>query len=256
MGGRTLPGAPMPSEEPHATGRTSVVIPTLNEGRSIGQVLDELPRGLLEVIVVDGNSRDDTQAIARSKGARVVVEPRKGYGRAYKTGFLEARGDFIATLDGDVTYPAERIGELVGLLVADGLDFITCDRLSHLRRDAMSAKHRFGNFVLSVASRVLFRVPVKDSQSGMWVFRRELLKDMTLTSDGMAFSEELKVEAFRARPGRCREVPIEYRARVGEPVLSSWSDGVANLNFLLRKRFRGARGVRGDLFRVEDAPSP
>jgi hypothetical protein len=228
--------------------RTSVVIPTLNEADSIGQVLDQLPKGLLEVVVVDGNSKDTTQEIARSKGARVVVEPRKGYGRAYKTGFKEARGDFIATLDGDLTYPAERIGELVETLDQEGLDFITCDRLSKLSKDAMSGKHRFGNFVLSVTARVLFRVPVKDSQSGMWVFRREVLKDLTMTSDGMPFSEEIKVEAFRARPGRCREVPIEYRVRVGEAVLSSWSDGMANLKFLFGKRFGRARPARGDLY--------
>jgi dolichol-phosphate hexosyltransferase len=228
--------------------RTSVVIPTLNEGKSIGGVLDEIPEGVLEVLVVDGNSADDTQDIARAKGARVIVEPRKGYGRAYKTGFLEAKGDFIATLDGDLTYPAERIAELGDQLVAEGLDFITCDRLSTLRKEAMSGGHRFGNFVLSVTTRVLFCVPIKDSQSGMWVFRRELLKDLTLTSDGMPFSEELKIEAFRARKGKCREVKIDYRVRIGEAVLSSWRDGRKNLTFLFGKRFGRAKGSKGDLY--------
>jgi glycosyltransferase involved in cell wall biosynthesis len=237
----------MPEDGAGGLARTTVVIPTLNEGESIGGVLDELPKGLLEVLIVDGNSKDGTQAIARSKGATVIVEPRKGYGRAYKTGFLAAKGEIIATLDGDLTYPAERIGELVTHLEREGLDFITCDRLSTLRREAMSRKHRFGNFVLSLTSRVLFAVPVKDSQSGMWVFRREVLKDLTLTSDGMPFSEELKVEAFRARRGRCAEVPIDYRVRVGEAVLSTWSDGLRNLRFLFSKRFGRAKGAKGDL---------
>lgn len=228
--------------------KISVVIPTLNEGESIGPVLDELPKGILEVLIVDGNSTDGTQETARGKGARVIVEPRRGYGRAYKTGFLEARGEVIATLDGDLTYPAERIGELAALLEREGLDFITCDRLSTLRKEAMSRAHRAGNFVLSVTSRILFGVPIKDSQSGMWIFRRSLLKDVTLTSDGMAFSEEFKIEAFRARPGRCREVTIDYRVRVGEAVLSSWKDGIGNLRFLFRKRFGRARGTKGELF--------
>lgn len=248
MGGRTLPGAPMDADDGSPTARTTVVIPTLNEAASIGPVLDQLPEGLLEVLVVDGNSKDGTQEIATSKGARVINEPRKGYGRAYKTGFKAARGDFIVTLDGDMTYPAERVPDLVAMLDAEGLDFITCDRLSRLTKDAMSGKHRLGNFALSTTSRLLFRVPVKDSQSGMWVFRRQVLKDLTMTSDGMPFSEEIKIEAFRARPGRCREVPIEYRIRVGEAVLSSWSDGMANLRFLFRKRFGRARGEKGDLF--------
>jgi glycosyltransferase involved in cell wall biosynthesis len=228
--------------------RTSVVIPTLNEGESIGKVIEELPKGLLEVLIVDGNSTDATQGEARKRGARVVVEARKGYGRAYKTGFLEARGDFLATLDGDLTYPAERVGELLARLEADRLDFITCDRLTTLRREAMSGKHRAGNFVLSVTARVLFRVPIKDSQSGMWVFRRELLKDLTLTADGMPFSEELKVEAFRARRGKVLELPIDYRVRVGEAVLSTWRDGLRNLTFLFRKWSGRAKGVKGDLF--------
>jgi glycosyltransferase involved in cell wall biosynthesis len=243
-------------EAPPELARTSVVIPTLNEGASIGQVLDELPKGLLEVLIIDGNSKDGTQETARAKGARVIVEPRRGYGRAYKTGFLAAKGDFIATLDGDLTYPAPRIGELVGLLVAKDLDLITCDRLTTLRREAMSLKHRFGNFVLSVTARVLFRVPIKDSQSGMWVFRREILQDLTLTADGMPFSEELKVEAFRARRGRCKEVPIDYRVRVGEAVLSTWRDGLSNLAFLWKKRFGRARGAKGDLFDAAQSAAP
>ncbi len=243
----------MAATESGPLARTTVVIPTLNEARSIGGVLDELPEGLLEVIIVDGNSKDATQEIARSKGARVVVEPRKGYGRAYKTGFQNARGDFIATLDGDLTYPADQVGPFLDMLLRDGLDFITCDRLTRLRKDAMSGKHRLGNFILSTATRVLFRVPVKDSQSGMWVFRREILKDLTMTSDGMPFSEEIKVEAFRSRPDRCLEVPIDYRVRVGEPVLSSWKDGMANLRFLFRKRIGRSRGTRGDLYAGQDA---
>lgn len=229
--------------------RTSVVIPTLNEGESIGAVLDEMPKGLLEVLIIDGNSTDGTQETSRAKGARVVVEPRKGYGRAYKTGFLEARGDFVATLDGDLTYPAPRIGEFLDMLVAKNLDFITCDRLTTLRKEAMSRKHRFGNWVLSTTSRVLFRVPVKDSQSGMWIFRREILKDLTMTSDGMPFSEELKIEAYRARRGRCAEPTIDYRVRVGEAVLSSWRDGRRNLTFLFGKRFGRAKGAKGDLYK-------
>src|SRR6267143_5265 len=238
----------MDEASPELLRKVSVVIPTLNEGDSIGAVIDEIPKGVLEILVVDGNSTDGTQEIARARGARVIVEPRKGYGRAYKTGFLEAKGEIIATLDGDLTYPAPRIGEFAALLEREGLDFITCDRLSTLRKEAMSRAHRVGNFVLSLTARIFFSAPIKDSQSGMWIFRRSLLKDVTLVSDGMAFSEEFKIEALRARPGRCREIPIDYRVRVGEAVLSRWKDGIANLRFLFAKRFGRARGTKGELF--------
>ena len=114
--------------------KVSVVIPTLNEGKSIGAVLDEIPRGVLEVIIVDGNSTDGTQGIARAKGARVVVEPRRGYGRAYKTGFEAARGTYILTLDADLTYPPDAFPEFLAALEADHADFVSGERMSQIGR--------------------------------------------------------------------------------------------------------------------------
>ena len=109
--------------------KLSVVIPTLNEELSIGKVLDSLEKNLKgidkEILIVDGLSTDKTVEISKEKGARVLMEKRKGYGRAYKTGFKNAKGDIIATLDGDMTYPDEVIPELIVKLEKDGLDFIT-----------------------------------------------------------------------------------------------------------------------------------
>ncbi len=220
--------------------RVSVVIPTMNEEASIGLVIDEVRSALegvmpYEVLVVDTDSRDRTREIAAEKGASVVQEPRRGYGRAYKSGFEKATGDIIATLDADMTYPALEIPKLAAKLDSDGLDFITTDRFAGMAKGAMSAKHRLGNKVLSVSARVLFRVKVRDSQSGMWVFRKSILDRLTLESDGMAMSEEIKIEAFEKV--RAAEVPISYRVRVGEVKLQSWKDGIGNLRFLFKKRF-------------------
>jgi dolichol-phosphate hexosyltransferase len=224
--------------------KVSVVIPALNEEAGIGYVLDEIPRAdieslgyALEVIVVDGESVDRTREISEEKGARVIVEPRKGYGRAYKTGFAEATGDVIVTGDADTTYPFDHIPEFLTLLEKENLDFITTNRFAKLENGAMSAKHKLGNWVLSSTARVLFLVNVKDSQSGMWIFRRPVLEKVTLTSDGMPLSEEIKIEAFLADGVRAREIPIEYRSRVGDVKLASWQDGARNLAFLFRKRF-------------------
>ena len=103
----------------------------MNEASSIGQVLDLVKETMqktpyeFEVLVVDTNSKDRTREIAREKGAIVVEEPRRGYGRAYKTGFERASGDIVATLDADCTYPAEDIPQLSDRLFAENLDFIT-----------------------------------------------------------------------------------------------------------------------------------
>ena len=220
--------------------KVSVVIPTMNEERSIGLVIDEVRAALdgvkpFEVIVVDTDSRDRTREIAAAKGALVVPEPRRGYGRAYKTGFERASGEIIATLDADLTYPASDIPKLVDMLEAGPLDFITTDRFADMAPGAMSAKHRLGNKVLSVAARLLFRVKVRDSQSGMWVFRKSILDGLVLESDGMSMSEEIKIEAFKKV--RAAEVPIAYRVRVGEVKLQSWKDGLGNLRYLFKKRF-------------------
>lgn len=220
--------------------RLSIVIPTMNEERSIGQVIDAI-RGSVsdslsyEILIVDTNSKDRTREIALSKGARIVDEPRRGYGRAYKTGFEAASGEIIATLDADMTYPAEMIEELVNILDSENLDFISTNRFANLKPGAMSATHKLGNRVLSLTARLLFRVKIKDSQSGMWVFRKNVLPRLNLTSDGMSFSEELKVEAFKKT--KAKEVPISYSPRVGEVKLNTWRDGWNNLKFLFKKRF-------------------
>ena len=230
--------------DPATSPRLSIVIPAMNEEEGIGDVLDEIPLKELddmgyptEVIVVDGESVDRTREIAREKGARVIIEPRRGYGRAYKTGFDAARGEVVATGDADTTYPFDKLPELLRLFDRERLDFLTGNRFGKLQPGAMSAKHKLGNWVLSTTGRVLFLVDIKDSQSGMWIFRRSILPSLTLTSDGMPLSEEIKIEAFTRRDLRSREVPIEYRVRVGDVKLSSWGDGWKNLSFLFKKRF-------------------
>jgi len=213
----------------------------MNEEKSIGSVLDSVNSTMsrskypCETLIVDTNSKDRTREIALSKGAIVIEEPRRGYGRAYKSGFEEAKGTIIATLDADCTYPAEDIPRLCDMLLTEDLDFITTNRFAQMEEGAMSGMHRFGNGVLTLGSRVLFRVRIKDSQSGMWVFRKEAYSKLDVQDDGMAFSEEIKIEAFRKL--RAKEVPIVYRKRVGEVKLSSWKDGWKNLKFLLKKRF-------------------
>lgn len=242
--------------------RVSLIVPTLNEGASIGHVLRtfrsaaQAANGTLfasdpvdwEVLVVDGASTDGTAERARAEGARVITETRRGYGRAYRTGFTEATGEILATLDGDATYPAERVPEFVRYLLDHGLDFLSGDRLTLLDRKAMTTEHRIGNWLLNFTVRIAYHrylagVPnrvLRDSQSGMWVFHRRLLDRIRLTQDGMPLSEELKLEVL-IRGYRFREIPIAYGERWGAPKLSSWQDGRRNLAFLLSKRLAMAR---------------
>ncbi|HTO92551.1 MAG TPA: glycosyltransferase family 2 protein [Candidatus Sulfotelmatobacter sp.] len=214
----------------------SVVIPCYNEEGGIREVLARVPKLVDEVVVVDNNCTDRTAEVAASMGARVVAEKTPGYGAAYKAGLAAAKGDVIVTLDGDGTYPPEEIPRLVDELVDRRWDFLSASRFPLVDRKAMEFTNMLGNWVLTVAAAVLFFKPIRDSQSGMWVFRRSGLQRMKLTSDGMAFSEEIKLEAL-LRGMKFGEGHIPYGARVGEVKLQKWRDGYQNLMFLVRKRF-------------------
>lgn len=217
------------------------MIPTLNEEKGIENSIKAVPMGELqgsfnvEVIVVDGYSNDHTVEIAKSVGAKVIMEKRKGYGRAYKTGFDAAKGDLLIALDGDATYPASRIPEFLQLMA--NLDFLTTNRFAKIKKEAMSFRNRLGNGVLSFTARFLYGFPFHDSQSGMWVIRKsawEKVRDK-IKSDGMAFSQEIKIEFWR-NGFRCLEAPIEYNERKGKAKLNPWKDGAKNFLHLFQKK--------------------
>jgi dolichol-phosphate hexosyltransferase len=215
----------------------TVIIPCLNEEQGIEKVLRAMPEFVDEVIVVDNASTDRTSDVAASLGAKVIREEVRGYGRSYKRGFHEATSDVIITLDGDHSYPVDALSYLIEALLHLDVDFLNASRFPVRDRHAMSFKHKMGNLVLSIVMSMLFFHWVRDSQSGMWVFRRKVLKEMKLESDGMAFSEEIKIEALRSSRIRFGEISIMYSSRLGEIKLNPWRDGIQNLAFLLKKRF-------------------
>lgn len=236
----------------------SVVIPALNEEHGIGRVLNEIPiKKLLkmgyqtEVLVIDNGSEDKTPYIARDHGAHVIVQPIRGYGNAYKAGFANARGDIIATGDADLTYPFSILPKAIKQLEKDQLDFINTDRLTTLKKEVMEGSHVFGNWLLTLGTKMLFGWPYKDSQSGMWIFKRRIWDHLDVRSSGMPFSQELKIEAH-VRGFKCAEMPIEYRARAGEVKLNTIKDGIGNITQLFKKRLQlGFRISKADLKTID-----
>jgi glycosyltransferase involved in cell wall biosynthesis len=225
--------------------KITVISPCLNEEQGIEQVLRRMPDFVDEVIVVDNGSTDRTREVALSYGAQVIREEVRGYGRAYKRGFASATGDIIITLDGDHSYPPDAISYLLEAFLHLRVDFLNASRFPVRDREAMSLKHRIGNLALSLAMSILYFRWVRDSQSGMWVFHRRILAAMTLESDGMAFSEEIKIEALKNKHVRFAELSILYTSRLGEIKLNPWRDGFHNLCFLVKKRFARRRAAEG-----------
>lgn len=216
-----------------------MVIPTINEERTIGNVIDGLNTlGDVEVIVVDTSSTDSTREIASEKGAKVIAQPKRGYGVAYKTGLDHVTGEIVVCLDGDGTYPTDIVAPLVQILQMDEVDFISCDRITLRTAKNYTTLHYVGNSVLTKTIGLLFKVSLKDSQSGMWIFRAPLYKGMKSLSDGMSFSQDIKIEAIKL--GKFIEVPIRYGVRITKPKLKTWRDGFSNLFYVFIKRVSGS----------------
>lgn len=234
--------------------RISLVIPCLDEERGIGTVIDAAPDFIDEVVVVDNGSTDRTAEVAAGLGATVVPEPTRGYGRALKTGFGQVREGLIVTMDGDGTYPCRVIAPALDHFFDGGFDFISCRRyLENRELNPGTIKRFLGNLVLTLSFRLVYGIAMRDSQSGMWIFRRSLLEEIELKSDGMPLSEEIKIETFCRRGFKAGEYPVPYthKARVGPSKLRPWRDGLRNLAYLLRKRHDLAgrwerRGSTGD----------
>ena len=224
--------------------KISIVIPALNESDGIEKTIQAIPRHELEnmgyevqILVIDNGSSDGTGELARRAGAEVITEPRRGYGKAYMVGFANAVGEIIATADADLTYPIEDIPRLLAILEQEELDFLTTNRFALMRKGAMSFRNRLGNRVLSLTVRLLFGLNMRDPESGMWVFRRDILDNLRLDSNIWPFSHELKLEACYFNKCRWRELPIQYRVRAGKTkLLSGWEVGFTDLFHIIKKR--------------------
>ena len=216
----------------------SVVIPCLNEEdnieRCVSTALEAMAQAGIrgEVVVADNDSEDRSAELAASAGARVVHEPRRGYGSAYLAGFAAARGRYIVMGDADLTYDFNEIPRFVELL-DDGAQLVMGDRMQNIHKGAMPWHHRYiGNPVLTGVLNLFFRTGVSDAHCGMRAVRRDVLPQLDLRTTGMEFASEMVIRAAKERLD-IREFPIQYHPRGGESKLSSFRDGWRHLRFLL-----------------------
>jgi glycosyltransferase involved in cell wall biosynthesis len=221
------------------TPQISVVIPCLNEEQAVGRVVEQALDGIRrsgrpgEVIVVDNASTDRSAEVAAANGARVVSEPRRGYGSAYLAGLAEARGEYVVMGDADETYPLQELAPFVDRL-EQGDDLVIGSRFAGtMHGDAMPFLNRFvGNPILTGMLNLLFGVKVSDAHCGMRAIRREALPALDLHSTGMEFASEMVFKAYR-RGLTVSELPIDYYPRVGESKLNRFGDAWRHVRFML-----------------------
>lgn len=198
--------------------RYIVAIPTLNEARAIGLVIDEvlgfgIPRD--RIVVVDGGSTDGTREIVVSRAVKLVEQEGRGKAGAIKTVARIVEGvDYIVFLDGDYTYPAKYIPKLIEAVCSEGYDLVIGARRV-IEPGAQSPIYRFGNKLLTKVFNIMFGVRLSDVLSGMYIVKADLLKELDFYSKG--FSIECEIVSHSVSQGySVYEIPIEYRRRVDE----------------------------------------
>ena len=225
------------------TPRITVIIPALNEAETIGPIIDEVPKELLEesgyvvrVLVVDNGSSDATAQIAMERGAELIVEPRRGKGRAMMTGFKACDTDFIFMIDADYTYPATYIPEMLDLL-QDGAAAVIGSRLKgKIEKGAMSRLNIIGNRLLTLMASILYQGKTCDLCTGLWGFRGELIKGLKLSATGFDLEADLFIQISRSGHS-IAQLPITYRRRPTKQKLHSLRDGFRIGWKLIRGRF-------------------
>jgi len=217
----------------------SVVIPCLNEEKSIGLCVNKIKEVFSaqnisgEIIVVDNGSTDRSAQIAADGGAKVVNEPVKGYGSAYITGLKNAVGQYIIMADGDNTYDFGEIPAFLEILKG-GKEMVMGSRFKgKIHRGAMPWLNRYvGNPVLSGLCRLFFGTQLSDIHCGMRAMSREGYKKLNLQCLGMEFATEMVMEALQRRLN-VGEVAIQYYPREGDSKLRPFEDGWRHLRFML-----------------------
>jgi glycosyltransferase involved in cell wall biosynthesis len=214
--------------------RVSVIIPTHNEAQAIGRVLADLPSSLVtEVIVVDSNSTDGTPDLARSMGAQVIQEPRRGYGRACLTGLANAKNpDVVVFLDGDYSDRPSELPILLAPIIEGRADITLGSRLqARLSAAALPWHQVLGNRLAASLIGLLYGLKISDL-GPFRAARAEVLRALALeqTTYGWAVEMILKgaVAGFRVV-----EVPVSYHPRIGKSKISGTLKGTIGAGWFI-----------------------
>jgi len=193
----------------------SVVIPTLNEAGNIRETVTTIYKEITypkEIIVVDGNSTDGTKEIVKDIGfCKLIVEPRRGYGLALRTGIKRAKGDIVVMVDGDGTYEVKHVNRLLKTMIKNDAEICLATRMYDPNK-AMGFMNFVANKIITFCFNFFYKQFLSDTQSGFRAISRSAIEKVDLDQDDMAFATEMLVQ-FAKKGFRMIEVPSVYKAR-------------------------------------------
>lgn len=195
--------------------RTSVIIPAIDEGESLGQVLAEIDGHLVdEIILVDGDSSDNTVAVAEAAGAKVIVEPRRGYGRACATGVAHASGEILVFMDADGADDPRQIPNLIRPILPGESDLVLGSRIAgNIASGAMPWHQHFGNWFSARLVQLLYGLPITDLSPFRAILYDRLL-ELNMMEMTYGWPTEMIAKAAR-NSWKIVEIPVNYYPRMG-----------------------------------------
>ncbi len=230
--------------------RVSVIVPTHNEAEAIGRVLADIPPDLVtEVIVVDSNSTDGTPDVARKLGARVIAEPRRGYGRACLTGIANASSpDVLVFLDGDYSDRPAELPILLSPILENRADITLGSRFSKGNQGALPWHQAFGNHLAAALIRVLYGVKITDL-GPFRAARADVVRALALEETTYGWAVEIILKGACAG-FRIVEGPVSYHPRIGKSKISGTLKGTLGaawfiLSRIVRYYFRRQKTAEG-----------
>ena len=206
----------------------SVIIPTLNEAGNIRQLLATIEKELAypkEIIVVDGNSTDGTLEIVKDSNCRLIIEPRRGYGVALRTGMKHAKGDVVIMVDGDGTYELRHVNRLLARMVETDAEMCLATRMYDPNK-AMGLMNFVGNKIITFCFNMLYKQNLSDTQSGFRAISHSAIEKIDFQETDMAFATEMLIK-FAKKGFRMVEVPSVYKIRrYGKTKLRPFNSGI------------------------------
>ena len=190
-----------------------ILIPTLNEGKTVGELVAQFKKlGYEDVLVIDGHSTDNTAEEASKAGARVVIQQDRGKGRAIKQAFAIIEKDITVMIDGDGTYLPEEVETLIAPIREGLADHVMGDRTARPEKGAFTRLNLFGNKMLNAAFNLEYHVKLRNLLTGYRAFNKKAIKKVDLREAGFGIEAEMTVECIK-KDLRLYELPITYRSR-------------------------------------------